>query len=195
MGCYGESMSTARAGRPRSESARLAVLAAARDLVLEQGYDAVTLVQIAASAGVARQTIYRWWRTKEAVVAEALLTETLPLDPMVVADSGDLAGDLHRWVDDSISRIADSDSAALYRALLAASAVDADAAARMNAAFAAPLRTAVRAAFDSTGRARDADVAADILIGAMLNAIVTPDPLVRERIPQVVEVLLRGTAL
>jgi hypothetical protein len=28
----------------------------------------------------------------------------------------------------------------------------------------------------------------------MLNAIITPDPTVRERIPQVVDVVLRGTA-
>ncbi len=170
------------------------MLGAARDLVLEHGYDTVSLVQIAATAGVGRQTIYRWWRTKEAVVAEAVLTENIPLDQMVVADSGDLAVDLHRWVDDSIRRIADSNSASLYRALLAASAVDADAASRMSDAFAAPLRAAVRAAFISAGREKDADVAADILIGIMLHAIISPDPAVRDRIPQVVDVMTRGAA-
>jgi len=187
-------MSASRVGRPRSERARLAVLQATRDLVLAHGYEAVTLVEIAAAAEVGRQTIYRWWRSKEALVADAVLEQTLSLDPRVVTPSGDLSRDLHEWVEDSIARMADSDAAALYRALLAASAVDDAAAARMTAAFSDPLRAAVTAAFESTGRGRYADVAADVLIGVMLNAIVTRDTPARERIGVVVDVLVRGTA-
>jgi len=180
-------------GRPRSERARLAVLGATRDLVLAKGYESVTLVEIAGAAAVGRQTIYRWWRTKEALVAEAVLEQALPLNPVVVTPSGDLRHDLQVWVEDSVSRIADSDTAALYRALLAASAVDDVAAARMTAAFADPLRAAVTAAFESTGRGRHADVAADMLIGVMTNAIVSRDPGARDRFGLVVDVIVSGT--
>ncbi|MEV7692254.1 helix-turn-helix domain-containing protein [Microbacterium sp. NPDC089189] len=187
-------MPESRAGRPRSEPARLAVLAAARDLVLSEGYERVSLVQIAATAGVGRQTIYRWWRSKEALLADAVLTETLPLDAELPPHTGDLAADLRGWVQSSIDRIADSDAAALYRALLAASALDPAATARMNDAFAAPLRAAVHASFHATGRGRHADVAADVFIGAMLNALVTRDDAARRRIADVVDVVVRGTA-
>jgi AcrR family transcriptional regulator len=48
-------------GRPRSEQARRAVLDAALALVIEGGYPAATIEEIAARSGVAKTTIYRWW--------------------------------------------------------------------------------------------------------------------------------------
>jgi AcrR family transcriptional regulator len=43
----------------RSEEARMAVLAAADDLLVERGFAGVTMEGIAARATVAKQTIYR----------------------------------------------------------------------------------------------------------------------------------------
>ena len=60
-----------RAGRPRSQEARAAVLHAVDDLLLEVGYAAMTMKGIAESAGVSRQTVYRWWSTKAEILAEA----------------------------------------------------------------------------------------------------------------------------
>ena len=51
-------------GRPRSETARKAVLRAALRLVAAHGYRALTIEGIAAAAGVGKQTIYRWWPSK-----------------------------------------------------------------------------------------------------------------------------------
>ena len=61
-----------RAGRPRSEAVRLALLEAAYALVVERGYGAVTMAEIAAAAGAGKQTIYRWWDSKPALVLDAL---------------------------------------------------------------------------------------------------------------------------
>ena len=58
--------------RPRSETARTAVLDAATALVEELGYGSVTMEGIARRAGVSKQTVYRWWPAKAAVVLEAL---------------------------------------------------------------------------------------------------------------------------
>jgi AcrR family transcriptional regulator len=58
--------------RPRSETARTAVLDAATALVEEHGYGRVTMEAIARRAGVSKQTVYRWWPTKAAVVLDAL---------------------------------------------------------------------------------------------------------------------------
>jgi AcrR family transcriptional regulator len=58
-------------GRPRSESARVAVIHAVDDLLVEQGYAAMSMKSIAERAGVSRQTLYRWWSTKAEVLFEA----------------------------------------------------------------------------------------------------------------------------
>ncbi|HWO59970.1 MAG TPA: helix-turn-helix domain-containing protein, partial [Umezawaea sp.] len=63
---------TADPGRRNRRSWR-ATLDAAFDLLEEVGYDAITMGAIAERAGVGRQTLYRWWPSKGAVVFEAFL--------------------------------------------------------------------------------------------------------------------------
>ena len=79
----------------RSPRSRQAILTAALDLVEEVGFSRTSVEGIAARAGVGKQTIYRWWPSKGAVLLDALLAlsegeegvEPLP-------DTGDLAADL-----------------------------------------------------------------------------------------------------
>jgi AcrR family transcriptional regulator len=66
-------VATPHAGRPRDEAAGPAILAAARELVVAHGYEAVTTQAIAEAAGVGKQTIYRRWPTKAELVLEAFL--------------------------------------------------------------------------------------------------------------------------
>ena len=61
-----------RRGRPRSERARSAILAAAADLLLEAGLDAVSMDAVARRAGVSKATIYRWWPAKETLALDAV---------------------------------------------------------------------------------------------------------------------------
>lgn len=77
----------------RSERARLAILDAALEACREQGFAGATMEGIAKRAGVGKQTIYRWWPSKAAVVQEALneragATSDFP-------DTGDIIADLH----------------------------------------------------------------------------------------------------
>jgi AcrR family transcriptional regulator len=65
-------------GRPRSEPARRAVLDAALRLVRRDGYPAVTIKGIAEEAGVGRQTVYRWWDGKAAILLEAIIEFARP---------------------------------------------------------------------------------------------------------------------
>jgi AcrR family transcriptional regulator len=81
-----------RPGRPRSEAARRAVLAAAIEELQEHGYAALTVEGIAAHAGVGKQTIYRWWTSKADVVLDAMLD--LAQTRIAVPDRGSLAADL-----------------------------------------------------------------------------------------------------
>jgi AcrR family transcriptional regulator len=59
-------------GRPRSERAREAILAAAAEMLLARGLVAVSMESVAERAGVSKATIYRWWPTKEALALDAL---------------------------------------------------------------------------------------------------------------------------
>jgi AcrR family transcriptional regulator len=81
-----------RPGRPRSETARHAILAAAVGELKERGYGALTVEGIAARAGVGKQTIYRWWPSKADVVLDAMLD--LSATKIVVPDEGSLSADL-----------------------------------------------------------------------------------------------------
>ncbi|MFF2656142.1 TetR/AcrR family transcriptional regulator [Kitasatospora sp. NPDC058032] len=59
----------------RSEAARLAVLNAADDLLVEVGFEGLTIEGIAAAAGVAKQTIYRWWKSKVDILFDNLVLD------------------------------------------------------------------------------------------------------------------------
>jgi AcrR family transcriptional regulator len=61
-------------GRRRSERSHEAILAATRQLLVERSYRDLTIEGIAGRAGVGKQTIYRWWPSKAALVLEAYLT-------------------------------------------------------------------------------------------------------------------------
>jgi AcrR family transcriptional regulator len=64
-----------RAPHRRDENARLAVLHAADDLLVERGFAGVTVEGIAARAGVAKQTIYRWWPSKVDILLDTLIDD------------------------------------------------------------------------------------------------------------------------
>jgi AcrR family transcriptional regulator len=106
----------AHGGRPRSERARIAVLHAVDDLLVETGYAAMTIKGIAERAGVGRQTVYRWWSTKAEILFEASVIDAaseLAPDPRETT-----AEDLAAYLE-AVSRfLTDSAAGAAYRALL-----------------------------------------------------------------------------
>jgi AcrR family transcriptional regulator len=83
----------AQRGRPRSQQAHRAILAAAAELLLARGLSAVSMDAVAERAGVSKATIYRWWPTKETLALDALYTEWATARPSP-RDTGSLRGDL-----------------------------------------------------------------------------------------------------
>lgn len=155
--------------RPRSESARQAVLAAMRNAVVGEGYEALTIEGLAADAGVSKQTIYRWWPTKAAILGEALVEGELPQaipDPpaaeqlvgdqpaadQVAADhpdaeqpaadqpAPDLATELVNWLTGSAQQLGRAEGLGVARALIAVTASDPEVGAALNERLAAPIR-------------------------------------------------------
>ena len=70
-----------RPGRPRSATARQAILAAAAALIEAGGPGAVTMEAVARRAGVGKPTIYRGWPNREALAMAALLAAAEPKPP------------------------------------------------------------------------------------------------------------------
>ncbi|WP_406209443.1 TetR/AcrR family transcriptional regulator [Kitasatospora sp. NBC_01560] len=115
----------------RSEQARQAVLEAADGLLVEKGFSGVTIEGIATSAGVAKQTIYRWWKTKTDILLDAFLLDAT--EALTPPDHGDLAADLGAHLHQLAEFLTRSDAGAVFTALLGH--------AQHDPAFAAVLRT------------------------------------------------------
>ncbi|MEU4581708.1 TetR/AcrR family transcriptional regulator [Kitasatospora aureofaciens] len=103
----------------RSERARAAVLTAAAELVAEVGYGKLTIEAIAARAGVGKQTIYRWWPSKGAVVFDAFLAVNQHEGGLALPDTGDLAADLRAVLRPTSDELTDPRADRTYRAIIA----------------------------------------------------------------------------
>lgn len=114
----------------RSERSRHAIYDAALELVSEVGYAKLTIEAIASRAGVGKQTIYRWWPSKGAVLLDAFLDlgKQASLEASAEAgheveyeipDSGDLEADLKYVVRATIDELKNPKYDAPYRALAA----------------------------------------------------------------------------
>jgi AcrR family transcriptional regulator len=78
--------------RRRNQRSHQAILKAAAELLQEKGYGALCIEAIAARAGVGKQTIYRWWSSKAAVIMEAYASQAAPNVP--TPDTGSVKKDL-----------------------------------------------------------------------------------------------------
>lgn len=81
-------------GRPRSEKAHQAILAATMELLFEEGLHAMSVEDVARAAGVSKATIYRWWPSKERLALDALAAEWASTPPAAQRHTGRLRGDL-----------------------------------------------------------------------------------------------------
>lgn len=87
-----------RAGRRLDRSLDAAILDAVLDGLAEQGYDRMSMDDVAARAGVGKAAIYRRWSSKAAVVADAIAHWRRRLVPVEPPDTGSLRGDVEALV-------------------------------------------------------------------------------------------------
>ncbi|WP_231587699.1 TetR/AcrR family transcriptional regulator [Microbacterium oxydans] len=184
--------------RPRSEKARQSVLDAMRAALSSGGYEAVTIEGLADAAGVSKQTIYRWWPSKAAILGEALLEGGLPGADVAVPFSDDLGADLRAWFSAVSAGLADADGVAIARALIVVTASDPELGLALNEKLAAPIREWVAgrmALAVSAGDVRadvDAAAIADQFVAMASYAALLGRPLSEARVEATVAVLLRG---
>ncbi|WP_432841973.1 TetR/AcrR family transcriptional regulator [Dactylosporangium sp. CA-092794] len=170
-------MTTPALGRPRSETARRAILNAVDDMLVEEGYAAMTMKGIAARAGVGKQTVYRWWSSKAEILLEASAEDAAA--ELATRPGADAVADLTAYVEAVVRFLTDSHAGLAYRALLGEAQHDPAVAELVRRADV--LGPSARAVIDrATGRgdlpARldPADAVAE-LIGPILYRVLTGD--------------------
>ena len=128
----------------RSQRSRQAILNAAADLLGEVSYTELAVEAIAARAGVGKQTIYRWWPDKGAVVLEAFLALINAEGAVTFPDSGDIEADLKQAIRPTVEQLAGQRFGAAYRALLTAIQGDAKLADELARRLVRPLLEATK---------------------------------------------------
>jgi AcrR family transcriptional regulator len=177
-------------GRPRSEKARQAILAAAMDLLLDQGLNAMSMDDVARRAGVSKATIYRWWPSKERLALDALAAEWASSAPADQDDTGTLRGDLLARFRPWVRQLNRKPYARVVAGLVAAAQTDAEFADLYRQHFVQPRRVATR---NLLLRARergeiaadtDLEVALDLLYGPVYHRLLHGHAPVTERFAQ-----------
>ncbi|MGP4099641.1 TetR/AcrR family transcriptional regulator [Nonomuraea sp. KM90] len=183
----------------RSERSRQAILAAARELVSEVGYAKLSIEAIAARAGVGKQTIYRWWRSKGAVVFDAFLALSEAEDGVALPDTGDIEADLKAVMRATVAEFADPAFEAPIRALNMEIIDDPDLAAQYREKLAAPVDEAKKARLRSAQRAgqiaadADLDLALELLYAPLCQRwLLRSGPLTPEYADALVELTLKA---
>jgi AcrR family transcriptional regulator len=156
----------------RNERSRLAILTAAQELLTEVGYAALTIEAIAARAGVGKQTIYRWWPGRGAVILDAL---TVSAAEQKLPDTGDVHADLRVVMRATVAEFADPRLSATTRALTIETLSNETLAAQVRDRLLEPQMAAIRsrlAAGQEAGQIRagvDLGVAAELFMGPLYH--------------------------
>ena len=182
----------------RNERSRRAILDAALELAGELGYQKLTIEAVAARAGVGKQTIYRWWPSKGAVLFDALMARTQDTEDGL-PDTGDLAADLKTVLRATVTEFADPAFAGPIRALTVELAQDPELAEQYQQRLDRPMRelkkARLRAAQDAGELRADADldVLADLLFTPVAQRwLLRTGPLTPEYADAVVDHALHG---
>jgi len=116
-----ETGSTPRQGRPsgpRAAAREQAILDAALSLVMEVGYESLSMDALAERAHAGKATIYRHWSGKAEVVVEAIRRRKCA-DQVPPTDTGSLRGDLLASLHCSMEAFSGEDSALIVGVLSA----------------------------------------------------------------------------
>jgi AcrR family transcriptional regulator len=163
-------------GRPRSERARQAILAAAIELLLEHGVQGTSVYEVARRADVSKATIYRWWPSKELLALDALAADWEPA-PAAAGTDGPLRDDLLDRLRPWLRRLRRRPYGRVVAGLVAEAQADPAFAELYRARVLAPRRDAARAVFAAAlergelPASTDLELALDLLYGPIYHRL------------------------
>jgi AcrR family transcriptional regulator len=116
----------AKRGRPRDPDAEPRIRACAVELLLERGFDRMTVDDVAEAAGVGKATIYRRWASKEQLAYDAL-THLFDIE-VPEPDTGSFENDIRELYQHAVALVGTEDGRAMIRLSVSESTRDAGAA-------------------------------------------------------------------
>ena len=178
---------------PRVERSRRVVLAAALELLGEEGYGGLTIEAVAARAGVGKSTIYRHWEGKLALVEDAFRTLKLVERPPV---DGSVRERITAMLTQVATKLSDSTWSSCMPALIDAAERDAQVRAVHNALFAERRSVLVElvdegVAAGELAEGSDPVLVAETLIGPLIvRRLLTSRPMDPAEVPALVALVL-----
>ena len=186
-------------GRRRSRTSHQAIVRATQELLVEEDYRALTIEGVAARAGVGKQTIYRWWPSRAALVLEAYLAGSDTVD--APRARGSTRADVQALLDWLVRVLAQPIGGRVLAGLVADLKDDAELAERFHRDVVPARRGAMLTALER-GRARgeirpdaDLELAVDALHGAVFyRLLLSGEPLDAAFTRAVADQVLEGLA-
>ncbi len=164
-------------GRPRSVKSQQAILQATIELLGEVGFERLSIEAIARRAQVGKTTIYRRYKSKEELVADAI--ESLRSE-IVIPDTGSLWSDLDSLVKDAAQISLSAMGRKTVGAIIGTASNNSQFAQIYQAKYLQPRRQAF-AVILARAKARkeirssiDGDLIFDLMSGIMLYALLFP---------------------
>lgn len=192
--------SDARVGqqRPGGRSARVRadVLRATSELLMEVGYDQLTVDDIASRAGVHKTTVYRRWPNMPELVFEAVAEQSAEVVP--IPDTGNLLEDMQILAREVAANIGSEGGARRSRSIVAAAATSDQLTAAMRSFWAARLANAAVIVERAVEREElppgaDPNLIIESLIGPLwVRLLLTGEPVTDELADRVAELVAAG---
>ncbi|MFC3996755.1 TetR/AcrR family transcriptional regulator [Nocardiopsis sediminis] len=186
-------------GRPRDPEADTAILRAAVESLIERGVDQTSIEHVAKRAGVTKVTVYRRWRTKEDLLAQAIesVRAELPNVAPRLAPGVPLTEVIEQLLPQWGKAIADPRFRALSARLLAAGTSHPTLLKAYRTHHVLPRRERARAIMlqaqldEQLEPAADVDILIDMMEGAIIHRLLLdPEPITQEDATQYLRRLL-----
>jgi AcrR family transcriptional regulator len=185
-------------GRPRSERARQAILSSTLHFLekKEKGFADLTIERVAAEASVGKATVYRWWPTKAALVADAFASSVT--QKLRFPDTGSVCNDMSQQMHQLV-KILRSRRGHILAAILGAGQTDSTLIGAFRERFLKPRRAEAYATL-RRGIVRgelptdlDLDLVLDALYGPIyMRFLIGHDRLTPAFVDQICELVLKG---
>lgn len=184
--------------RPGGRSARVRaeVLRAVAELLMEVGYDGLSVEDVADRAGVHKTTVYRRWPTKPELVFDAVGAHSAEVVP--VPDTGSLVGDLQAFGRAIVANIGSEGGGHRSRSIVAAAATSTQLSERMHAFWAERFAAATAIVERAVERGEippeiDPDLIIETLIGPLwVRLLLTGRPVTDDLADRVAELVATG---
>jgi AcrR family transcriptional regulator len=185
-------------GRPRSEQSRQAILASTTRILQEVGFADLSIEAIAADANVGKATIYRWWPTKAALVADAFSNSAD--QELRFPDTGSVRSDMSQQMR-QLARVFRSKRGRVVAALLAGGQSDPELLEAFRERFLLPRRREAYATLrrgierGEIGEGVDMDLILDALYGPMyMRFLIRHDTLTEEFVNELCDLVMDSVA-